>query len=210
MELKHPFSMLVAGSRKAGKTEFTKNLLSSMNEIINPPPERIIWCYSKHQPKLFEELMSIHSGIEYTHGLPIGLETMFDRDKNNLIILDDMMDEASKDERVAQLFSRGRHDNLSVIFLTQNLFHKNQRSISLNSDYMVIFKNPRERSQIQSLGRQFMPNKSKFLTWAYEDATEKPFSYLLLDMTPTMDDKYRIRTNILPNQKPEIVYVPNR
>ena len=63
MKLKHPFSMLVAGSRKAVKTDFTKNLLSSINEIINPPSERIIWCYSKHQPKSLEELMSINSGV---------------------------------------------------------------------------------------------------------------------------------------------------
>ena len=209
MELKHPFSMLVAGSRKAGKTEFTKNLLSSMNEIINPPPERIIWCYSKHQPKLFEELMSIHSGIEYTHGLPIGLETMFDRDKNNLIILDDMMDEASKDERVAQLFSRGRHDNLSVIFLTQNLFHKNQRSISLNSDYITVFKNARDQSQFQNLARQFMPSNVKFVMWAYKDATEKPHSYLFLDLAPTTNDRPRVRANVIPNEAPQFVYIPN-
>jgi hypothetical protein len=34
--LKHPFSMLVAGGRKAGKTEFTKSLLRSANKLIEP------------------------------------------------------------------------------------------------------------------------------------------------------------------------------
>jgi len=210
MELQHPFSMLVAGGRKAGKTEFTKKLLKSTHEIINPSPERIIWCYSKHQPELYEELITINPNIEYMHGIPTDLDTAFNRSMKNLIVLDDMMDEASKDEKVAQLFTRGRHDNLSVIFLTQNLFHKNQRSISLNSDYMVIFKNPRDRSQIQHLARQFMPANSKFLTWAYEDATQKPFSYLLLDLTPSIPDKHRVRTNILPEQHPEIIYISNR
>ena len=71
---------------------------------------------------------------------------MFNKQINNVIILDDMMDEATEDKRISNLFTRGRHDNLSVIFLTQNLFHKNQREISLNSDYMVIFKNPRDRT----------------------------------------------------------------
>ena len=79
--------------------------------------------------------MNINSSIEYMYGIPSDLDTTFDRTKKNLIVLDDMMDEASKDEKVAQLFTRGRHDNLSVIYLTQNLFQKNQRSISLNSDY---------------------------------------------------------------------------
>ena len=210
MELQHPFSMLIAGGRKAGKTEFTKKPLKSEHDIINPPPERIVWCYSKHQPELYDELMNINSSIEYMYGIPSDLDTAFDRTKKNLVVLDDMMDEASKDEKVAQLFTRGRHDNLSVIYLTQNLFHKNQRSISLNSDYMVIFKNPRDRSQIQHLARQFMPINSKFLTWAYEDATQKPFSYLLLDLTPSMDDRHRVRTDILPEQYSQIIYMSHK
>ena len=40
--------MLVAGGRKAGKTEFTKALLTYAHEMIEEPPERIAWCYAKH------------------------------------------------------------------------------------------------------------------------------------------------------------------
>ena len=210
MELIHPFSMMVAGGRKAGKTEFTKSLLRSREIVTNPFPERIVWCYAKHQEELYEELMIINSNIEYVHGIPENIETMFTKDETNLIVLDDMMDEASKSDKVSQLFTRGRHDNLSVIFLTQNLFQKNQRSISLNSDYMVIFKNPRDKSQIQNLAKQFMSNNSKFLTWAYQDATEKPHSYLLLDLTPDIDDRYRVRAKILPGEEPQIVYIPTK
>ena len=86
------------------------------------------------------------------------------------------MDEASDDIRVSQLFSRGRHDNLSVIYLTQNLFHKNQRSISLNSDYMIILKNVCDKSQFNSLAKQVMPSNTKFLNWAYRGATNEPHS----------------------------------
>ena len=79
-------------------------------------------------------------------GIPSEIDSLFDRNVNNLIILDNTMDEVTQDNRVSQLFTRGRHDNLSVIYLTQNLFHKNQTEISLNSDYMVIFKNPRDKT----------------------------------------------------------------
>ena len=209
--LKHPFSMLVAGGRKTGKTEFTKSLLENSQLLIDPYPNRIVWCYTKHQPDLYKQLIAINSSIEYVHGIPTDIDTMFNRNINNLIVLDDMMDEATQDVRISQLFSRGRHDNLSVIYLTQNLFHKNQRSISLNSDYMVIFKNARDQSQIQHLAKQFIPNNSKFLVEAYRDATKnKPHSYILLDLTPTTDDKYRIRTNILPQEAPQYVYIPNK
>ena len=49
-----------------------------------------------------------------------------------------------KSLKVTQFFTLGRHDNLSVIYLTQNLFHKNQYALSLNSDYMMILKSPRD------------------------------------------------------------------
>lgn len=50
-----------------------------------------------------------------------------------------MMNEATQDNSISQFFTRGVHDNLSVIFLAQNLFHKKQKVISLNSVDIVIF-----------------------------------------------------------------------
>ena len=82
------------------------------------------------------------------------------------------MDSGAESNAVSQLFTCGRHDKMSVIFLTQNLFHPKQRSISLNSDYMIIFKNVRDKSQFTNLAKQFMPNDVKFLKWVFEDATK--------------------------------------
>ena len=200
--------MLVAGGRKAGKTVFTVSLLREAVKLIDFPPDRIVWLYDKHQPDLYEELKSVKDDIEYIEGLPDSLPTMFRREERNLVVIDDMMFK-SDDVRVSQLFTQGRHDNLSVIFLTQNLFHKTQRAISLNSDYIVIFKNARDQTQIYNLARQFMPTNPKFLTWAYQDATSKPHSYLLLDLTPTIEDRHRVRANIFgENGLPQMVYIP--
>ena len=116
-----------------------------------------------------------------------------------LYVIDDLMDEVSERVDIKNLFTRGRHINTSIIFLTQNLFHKGKhtRDMSLNSDYLVIFKNPRDTSSIGNLAKQMMPGNSKFLQWAYQDATLKPFSYLFIDLRPDTDDKLRYRTNIL-------------
>ena len=50
------------------------------------------------------------------------------------------MIEAGKDNRIVNLFAKGsHHQNLSVIYIVQNLFHqgKGNRSISLNSHYLL-------------------------------------------------------------------------
>ena len=52
-KLHHPFSMLVAGPRGAGKSEFVKQLLALKRFIMTDPPERIVWFYGRHQPDLF-------------------------------------------------------------------------------------------------------------------------------------------------------------
>ena len=117
VQLKHPFSMLVSGGRGAGKTEFTKSLLKTRDKMIQPRIDRIVWCYAKHQPELFYELKRLIPSFEYIQGIPSNLDSYFNRNVHSLIILDDLMDESGDDKRVSQLFSRGRHDNLSVIYI---------------------------------------------------------------------------------------------
>ena len=209
VKLKHPFSLLVSGSRGAGKSVFARNLIKYRNDVFDKQFDRIVWLFAKHQEDLLEELKSYFPTVEYVFGLPADLDEMFDKSKNNLLVLDDLMSQASSDQRIEQLFTRGRHDNLSIIYLTQNLFHSKQRTISLNSDYIVVFKTPRDQSQFHHLAKQFLPGNSKFLLWAFKDATKKPFSYIFLDARPQTNDKHRVRTNILPNEAPQYVYIPS-
>ena len=42
VQLQHPFSVLVAGGRGAGKTTFTKHLLKKGNWLTHTTPQRII------------------------------------------------------------------------------------------------------------------------------------------------------------------------
>ena len=144
--------------------------------------------------------------MTFHRGLP-NIED-FDGSERVLLVIDDLMNEA--DESVANLFTKGSHHrNVSVIFLVQNLFHKNRhvRTISLNSHYMVLFKNPRDASQFASLARQMYPNKSAFALEAYKDATREPYGYLFVDLRPEQDEDLRLRTNIFPGEN-QYVYVP--
>ena len=60
-------------------------------------------------------------------GIPSEMGRFFDRNINNLVIPDDMKDEATQDKRISQLFTRRRHDNVSVIYLTQYLLFTKMR-----------------------------------------------------------------------------------
>ena len=161
-----------------------------------------MYCYEEFQP-LFAKL----PGVEFHEGLPE--VERFDGRRRVLLIIDDLMNEA--DETVCKLFTKlSHHRNVSVVFLTQNLFHKSPhvRTMNLNTHYLVLFKNPRDATQVATLARQMYPGKSKFLLEAFEDATKEPYGYLLIDLKPETDEKYRIRTNIFPDDDRQYAYVP--
>ena len=76
------------------------------------------------------------------------------------------MDET--DQSVASLFTKkSHHRNISVMYIVQNLFHRGKHhiTISLNAHYMVVFKNPRDVSQIMALAHQMYPRKDEILFW---------------------------------------------
>ena len=120
------------------------------------------------------------------------------------------MRESSSDV-ILDLFTKGsHHKNISVIFITQNVFHKGkaQRDISLNTKYLVLFKNPRDKVQIQHLARQIHPEDSFFLRDAFVDATHLPHSYLFIDLSQDCLDEFRFRAKIFPNDGAHVAYVP--
>jgi len=65
----------------------------------------------------------------------------------------------------------------------------------------------RDLLQVSTLSRQMFPGKGQFLVEAFKDATAKPFGYLVLDLKPDTEEKYRIRTGIFPGEK-QFVYLP--
>ena len=202
MKLIHPFTCIVSGPSGCGKSSLVKAILQ--HDVIKPLPDNIVWLYAEDQP-LYQSMKN----VEFIQGIPEDLETRFQRRYNNVLILDDLMTQCHSDERLTRLFSVGsHHKNLSIIFIIHNLFHygKEMRTVSLNSHYIILFKNPRDRLQISTLARQMYPGQSQFLIEAFQDATKEAYGYLVIDLKPTTADKLRIRTGILPSDR-QLVYV---
>lgn len=201
---KQPFTSIVAGPTSCGKSSWINELLNNQRKII-PRPKKIFWCYSEWQP-LYETI----DDVEFVKGL-LDFDEL-DKTVQNLVIIDDLMDE--KDERLTNLFTKGSHHrNISVIYITQNIFeqHKDSRTISLNAQYMIAFKNPRDPSQINHLAKQMFPANSGYMLDAFLKATSVPHGYLFIDLTQGTPDAYRLRTSIFGRPgcpfKSEVVYV---
>lgn len=192
--LKHPFTSVISGPSGCGKSEFVKRLIRDAHTMIHPAPDKVIWCYGVWQ-KGYEEC----ANVDFREGFNCLQD--IEAPGNKLLIIDDLMMET--DKTVSQLFTKqSHHYSCSVIYITQNLFSKNkeQRTINLNTHYLVLFKNPRDASQIMHLAKQMYPGHTMFIQEAYRDATSQPYGYLLVDFKQDTPEHLRLRTNIFPGQ----------
>lgn len=188
LKFKHPFTCIVSGPTKSGKTTFVHELLKNVEKFINPVPEKIWWFYG-------EDFVPLDKVI-YLKGPPDLTLIKQHSPQPQLIIIDDLMHEMIGNN-ISSLFTRGCHHwNVSVIHIVQNLFFRGLRTSRVNAEYLVLMKNPSDRLQIQTIARQLFPSNTKYFLEAYKDATDRPFSYLLVDLTQSMPENLRLRSNI--------------
>ena len=172
-------------------------MLHHRDELFEP---KIIFCYGEYQAA-FDSMMQTIPNITFVEGFPENLNDMLCT--NSLVIVDDLMSQCSQNQSMSDLFTKGSlHRGVSVIFPPG----KQSRTISLNSHYIIVLKNPRDSLGISTLARQMCPNNTNFLLQSFQDATKKPYGYLLLDLHQLSPENMRLRTNILPGEK-QIVYV---
>jgi len=165
--------------------------------LIVPEPTSITWHYSVWQ-ELYENIPK----VAFIQGLPADENSL---KNNSLIVIDDQLERAQQVTDIYTKFSHHKH--VSVIFIMQNFFYKGMRTMSLNAQFLFLFRSPRDASQIGHLARQMFPGNARYMVEAYHDATSKPFSYLLVDLRTTTEGTHRLRSGIFPGEE-QYFYLP--
>jgi len=191
----------MSGPTGCGKSSFVLHLADNVDTMIKPTPDNIMYYFTECQ-SIFDR----YPHIDFRHGVPKLNE--IDDMRNALVILDDMMLEA--DQRILNIFTHGSHQRkISIIFMVQKFFnnYRHMHTISLNAQYIVLFKNPRNNSQFAHLARQLYPYNYRYAMDAYVNATKEAFGYLVVDLRNEQDEDLRLRTHIFPGEVQQ-VYVP--
>jgi hypothetical protein len=211
-----PFTMLVAGITGAGKSQFVKKLLENQKSCIDKKIHKIFYHYSIWQ-SAYRQMNETIPNIVFRKGIARNWEKLNenveeDDMKPYIIVIDDLMIESLKEESTSKLYTVGsHHKNISVISLSQNLFPKlkEARTVSINCHYMVLYKNPRDKSQVKTLAKQVTDSKGDYRHFldSYADATKKPYSYLFLDYKPLTPEELKLRAGILEKFE-HVAYLP--
>lgn len=194
----HPFTCVVAGPTGCGKTQWVMKFIHHLQDMMIPIPKHVIWSYGEWQ-SVYRQLPS---HVELVEGIP----DLPEHSKGSmLLVVDDQMTEV--DQRITRLFTKGSHHrNISIIYIIQNLFNKNKehRTISLNAHYLVVFKNPRDGSQITHLAKQMYPGQVPYVRDAFVLATKNAHGYLVVDLKQSTPDQLRLRSHIFPGELQEV------
>lgn len=206
LRFKENFKLFISGCSGCGKTTFVMNLIKNLETICKQPPHRVLYFYKEWQPKFDYMLNTL--GVTFVEDKGVVLDHIQKLSNSALVIFDDMMNSVNLKE-VAKLFTvHGRHMDLSLVFISQRLFNNNEyfRQISQNSDYMCVFKNPRNSMEIRNLAMQITPHSLELLD-IYKRATEKPYSYLLINLTQDCSPQTKYTSEIFENESILKAYV---
>ncbi|VDH90685.1 Hypothetical predicted protein [Mytilus galloprovincialis] len=150
-----------------------------------------------------------------THGIPIhefvGLKSKMyssTNEENETLCekktaKDDLMRDVINSKDVCELFVEcSHHRNLSVACILQNAFSKGKKSrtMNINSQFIVLFKNPRDQVGPATFARQMYPNNPKKFMNKYKEGTQQPYESLFIDLKQNTPEDDRLKLNVFENK----------
>ena len=198
IRFKENFKIFVCGPSRCGKTVFIKDLLQNIPSITKQNISKVIYVYKVWQ-QIFEDMKLqglVHFFLREEENIVEKIKKL-SFGEYSLVIFDDLINSKILEE-ISNLFVvDGRHSNYSMIFTSQRMFVNNEyfRQISNNCDYIVVFKNPRNYSEIRTLAQQLTPMSLDLLE-IYTKATKDPFTYLLINLTQECNEDVKFLSHL--------------
>ena len=188
--IKLPFRMIIAGNSGSGKTQTLLNLIYNMpntfEKIFIITKNKDEPLYNFLEDKLGDDGLTIKEGISELPDLD-----SLDKESNNLIVLDDLVNEPAKQQRpIADYFIRARKKNCSIIYISQS-FYAVPKMIRDNISYLII-KQVSSMKNLTMICRECsLGIEKKQLKKIYDDATQSKQDFLLIDLEGDNDERFR-------------------
>ena len=201
--------MMICGASKSGKSTLAYQLIKNRETWINGRIDKVIYCYAY----LSKELSSLKANEPDSIVLVDNFDDINSNIvKHSLIVIDDSLSYLEKKNYVRQItdffVKRIHHEMCSVVLIGQNCFFESLRTISINSDILVLFNSPRSKGTVIQIAKDFAPHNGSYVLEAFKNAvSEKPHAYLVFDFTQSCPDRFRLRDRLYPTRDMQI-FVP--
>ena len=107
--------------------------------------------------------------------------------KGSVVIFDDMLG-AKNSSQIDEFFTRGRHENLDVYYISQSYFALPRQSNRNNSDRLILFKQTLRHVQSMYYDNGAYDMKYDEFKLMCHKAWDERFNYLYIDMTKNKNE----------------------
>ena len=217
-QFKTPFTMVVTGGTMSGKSYFVHQILKNGDKMFvdrksgsDTKPKHVYIHYGIEQAADHAALAKTigEDDVSFKEGFPTDEDVKEMKENSGeghqLLIMDDLADILSNKSRGKQmlqsLFSKvAHHVNISVIFITQNLYMDGLlRQVTSNAVYVVFVKSPKTSHELKVYSKQTYGNTA--LADIFEQYLSAiKHSYLLVEPAVPLND-YSARYGIFPQDR---------
>lgn len=192
--IKVPFRMCIIGNSGSMKTNTLLNLLHTMTGTF----ESIFYITkNKDEPLLnFLEDKLGKKGLKITEGLASVPDLdKIDKESNTLIILDDLVNEPKKEQKIiSDYYIRCRKRNCSIVYISQS-FYAIPSMIRNNINYLIIKQVSSMRNLTMIMRECSLGITKEALTTMYKEATKDKKNFMMIDLEEG-DPLKRFRFNL--------------
>jgi hypothetical protein len=187
-DIKLPFRALINCASGGGKTNLVMNILYMMDSTFHD-----IVIVSKAEEPLYDHLVDTLKNVKiYYNGVIPDIEKL-DKGQNGLIIFDDMV--LTPNNKIGELFIRGRKLYYSCIFITQSFFGT-PKIVRQNVNYVWLGRGINKRDLRLLLSEFSIGISIDELESIYNHVTKENMNFMLIDLNKRILKK-NININIL-------------
>ena len=227
-QYQHPFTCIVAGPTRAGKSTFVKKFILNHSNFVNvifdyiiivlgtEAKENITLSSLVDETSLTQnttveviELKKLFPDKKWIEEFPPFFEDMFKNKKklNGCIIFDDLMSEMAECDILLDLYTKkSSHFNISIINITQNVFFKGSGkrasdnvTIYRNTHVLVIFKNPMDNTIMTIIAKRIGSNRYKDLIKMLQYIVDK-YRYVVIQGNFNSLEQLRFSSDIFATE----------
>lgn len=173
-------NILIIGATGSGKTTIVMKILKQ--RMIEPFAVNLIYFFGAKQTWMTEwNDVKGNPKIDFYEGLQLDVLTKYKTPK--VVIIDDLMLEQSK--TLSQHFISGsHHTSTTTIYISHKIYvnDENYRLLSNNSQYIILMKNRRNRSDVARLARQILGDEYVRILEAYKYINTREYGSVLLSL----------------------------
>ena len=197
--LKSPCSISIIGPSQSGKSTLINELIKNRNTWFDTPITKVIYVYYRLNETLVNQANEDPDFL-LAESIEAGNKLL---EPNCLLILDDQMFELTRKpalDIVSEYFTCGIHHlPFNCVLVLQRAYNKHTKLLVDGSQYCVLFDQPKDRTVITNIAKQFSPHNIHWVQEAYKDATERRHGYIVIDCCTGTNESLRLRNFLYPS-----------